>query len=624
MKAGLEVHQQLDTGKLFCRCPSELSETVLGEVTRQLRPTGGEDRAIDPAVAFEAERGRVFRYEATTSDCLVEADEEPPHELNPRALATALTVAALLHARPLDEIEVMRKIVIDGSNTSGFQRTALIAVDGRLDVGGRRYSIPAICLEEDAARKAGEGEGETRYRLDRLGIPLIEIATGPEITGGAEAREVAEEIGALLRSTRRVRRGIGTIREDLNISVPGGTRIEIKGVQELRLIQRYVETEEERQTHLLAVREELARRGAGRPDGAPEEVTHLLEGVATGPLRGLRERGAVAYALRLPGFGGLLKGARPEGERLGRELADHARTAGVRGLLHSDELPAHGLDEERVARLREHLRAGPLDAWVLVTAGRRPTAIAALERVRERAAAATLGVPPETRDPLPDGRSRYSRPLPGRDRMYPETDVPPIRTSEEELERIRGSLPEPPSAERARLAARYDLHAEVVRRLQQLDEVDRLEAMIGRGHPAATVARLLAQDLDAAAEGLPTPHHLPTDEELEAILAALDRGLFAKEALPGLLRRLMEEGPPVEKVLTGAGLTPLSRGELEILADELVERNASLIAEKGERARSPLMGDLMREVRGRRDGKEVAEVLERALKRRLAAAGPGG
>ena len=197
MKAGLEVHQQLATTKLFCPCPSELSEQVEGTVQRRLRATGGELRALDPAAAFESSRGLSFVYEIVPTTCLVELDEEPPHAINAEALDVALTVALLLHATPIDEILVMRKLVVDGSNTSGFQRTALVAVDGWVEVGGRRVSIDTICLEEDAARKVSETGGEVRYRLDRLGIPLVEVATGPDLTSPEQVREVAQAIGAL-------------------------------------------------------------------------------------------------------------------------------------------------------------------------------------------------------------------------------------------------------------------------------------------------------------------------------------------------------------------------------------------------------------------------------------------
>jgi glutamyl-tRNA(Gln) amidotransferase subunit E len=617
VKVGLEVHQQLATGKLFCACPSELSELVTGELRRQLRPTGGEDQAIDPAVAFEALRGRSFRYQTTASDCLVEADEEPPHALNPLALEVALTMAELLHARPLDEIEVMRKIVIDGSNTSGFQRTALVAVDGTLELGGRRYSIPTICLEEDAARKIDEDHGSSRYRLDRLGVPLIEIATGPEIEAGAEARAVAQEIGSLLRATRRVRRGIGTIREDLNVSVPDGTRVEIKGVQELRLIERYVAAEGERQEELARVARELARRGAAPPEGPAQNVSGIVGRVREGPLRGAGERGSVALAIRLPGFDGLLRGRSPEGPRLGRELADHARTAGVRGILHSDELPGHGVGSELVDELRSALGAGAEDAFVIVLAPSPAVAEAAVLRVVERARQAFAGVPPETRDPLPDGRTRYSRPLPGRDRMYPETDVPPIAITAERRAAIASHLPELPAETRRRVAERYGLHAEVVLGLDREGALDRFEGLVARGHPAAVVARLLAQDLGEAAQGLPGPVREPTDDELAQVLSALSEGRFAKEGLPSVLRELLVRGGDTEAALRAAGLAPLSRDELERLAEEVLQANAALLADRGERALSPLMGDLMRRVRGRRDGREVAQVLESAVRRHL-------
>ncbi|EQD56639.1 glutamyl-tRNA(Gln) amidotransferase, subunit E, partial [mine drainage metagenome] len=265
MKVGLEIHQQLVPRKLHCRCPVELTETVQGAVERRLRVASGEELGVDPAAEFQAARESIFRYEWGPSNCLVDLDEEPPNELDPDALDVALTMALLLHARPVDEIEVMRKIVVDGSNTTGFQRTSLIAMGGYVEVEGRRFAIQSVCLEEDAARKVSDRDGVVTYRLDRLGVPLIEISTQPEMTSGEEARRVAEEIGSLLRSTERVRRGIGSIREDLNVSVDGGHRVEIKGAQELRLLPEYVEREGDRQRMLLTLRDSLRARQATDP-----------------------------------------------------------------------------------------------------------------------------------------------------------------------------------------------------------------------------------------------------------------------------------------------------------------------------------------------------------------------
>lgn len=622
MKAGLEVHQQLAVGKLFCACPAELTEEVTSAFTRSLRAAGGENRAVDIAAAFQAARGLVYRYEAGPSSCLVEMDEEPPHPLNEAALDAALTFALLLRARPVDEIQVMRKIVVDGSNTTGFQRTALVAMDGELEVRGRRYSIPTICLEEDAARKVRESPGEVSYRLDRLGIPLIEVATGPEITSGAEAREVAEEIGALLRATRRVRRGIGTIREDVNVSIEGGHRIEIKGVQELRGIEEYVDREVDRQGFLLHVRDELRRRHAQVPSEPPRDITELVQGVTSGPFSGAGRGGQVVLALRLPGYGGLLRSPPGTEERLGRELADQARSVGLRGLVHSDELPGYGVSEALLAALREQLGRSETDAFVIVTDRSRERASLALERVAQRARAAIDGVPGETRDPLPDGRTRYSRPLPGRDRMYPETDIPPIPITAERLDGLRARLPERPEELESRLAREHTLPPEVVRQLVIGDLVESFESLARDGHPAGLVARLLTQDLPAVPRPAPAaPPFSPSIAVLGALLTATEAGRIAKEGIPTVLAVLAAGAPSVEAAIERAGLAGFSREDLVALVRKVVEANAELVRTRGDAAFSPLMGDVMREVRGRRDGREVGETLREEIDRARARTG---
>ena len=617
MKVGIEVHQQLSTGKLFCGCPSELSETTFPPFVRLLRPAQGEDRTVDIAAAFQASRGLTFRYEPGPSSCLVEMDEEPPHDLNAEALDVALTFALLVGARPVDEIEIMRKIVVDGSNTAGFQRTALVAVDGELPVGDRIYGIQSICLEEDAARKVGETETGIAYRLDRLGIPLIEVATAPDITSGAEARAVAEEIGALLRATRRVRRGIGTIREDLNVSTEGGSRIEIKGVQELRLIATYVEREEGRQKFLLEVRDALRARGARIPDGEPTDLSSVFSDVRSGPLAVVHRHEGTVLGLGLPGFAGLL-GPRPgTEERLGRELADQARSAGLKGLIHSDELPGYGASEQHVHAVRERLRLGASDAFVLVAGPSTRVLTMALARVLGRAAAALDGVPGETRDPLTDGRSRYSRPLPGRHRMYPETDIPPVPVTPELLDGVRSHLPERPAELEARLERTHHLGEELVRQLVYGGEVDRFEALTARGHPAPLVARLLTQELPAAAEAATTGEFNPAPETLDELLRATGTGRIGKEGVPAVLTALAGGAPSVDAAITATGLEGLSAEALRALIEKIVQAQAPLVRARGTDAFSPLMGDVMREVRGRRDGREVAAELRRAIERVL-------
>src|SRR5437867_581627 len=406
---------------------------------------------IDAAALEEAKRRLMFVYEATPNSCLVEADEEPPHPPNPEAMDIALEIALLLDAKPVNEVDFMRKIVIDGSNTAGFQRSALVALDGRLEVNGKQIGVPTILLEEDAARKLGEGEAEVVYRLDRLGIPLVEIATTPNIGTPEEAREVALAFGSLLRATRKVKRGIGTIREDVNVSIEGGARIEIKGVQDLRLIATFVEKDVERQVMLLSVAAELKRRNITSVPTELRDLTSLFRETESKVVQSALKKPGVVLGWALPGFAGLLKG------KLGPELAAHARIAGVAGIFHSDELPGYGITPSELDAVRKALGLGASDACVLV-ADDESKARAAFEEMGSRAAAAIGGVPPEPRDRGPGGTTATRRPLPGESRRTPAGGAPPTRITTQRPRRTREPLPEGPDVTIARLAGEYGIH----------------------------------------------------------------------------------------------------------------------------------------------------------------------
>lgn len=248
-KSGIEIHQQLDTLKLFCNCQSIVRDGNPDIVVeRKLRAVAGETGFVDQAAAYEKSKDKKFIYEACgTSCCLVELDEEPPHNLNSDALKIALEISLLLNAKIVDEIQFMRKTVIDGSNVSGFQRTALIAQDGFIETSKGKVIIDLICLEEEAAKKIETTKDYTKYRLDRLGIPLVEIATDASIKDPDHAKEVSEKLGMILRSTGKVKRGLGTIRQDVNVSIKKGVRTEIKGFQDLKSIPKVINYEIQRQ-----------------------------------------------------------------------------------------------------------------------------------------------------------------------------------------------------------------------------------------------------------------------------------------------------------------------------------------------------------------------------------------
>ena len=621
MKVGLEIHQQLSTGKLFCRCRAELSEAVQASFVRHLRATAGESGILDAAARLQASRGRAYRYETVENSCLVEADEEPPQPVDPRALDVSLTLSALLGAHPVDELVVMRKTVVDGSNTSGFQRTALVAVDGSLLLGKKPVGILSLCLEEDAARKTRENDQEVVYRLDRLGIPLLEIATAPDLTTGEEAREAAETIGALLRATRRVRRGIGSVREDLNVSIDGGARVEIKGVQELRWLARYVENEAERQARLLKVRDTLRERGAQPPTGAIVDVAGAFRSTANRNLSETFRQGGSAWAIALPRFGGLLGTSATGPERLGRELADHARAEGLGGILHSDELPGYGISPSEVEEVRRLLSLpSPEDAFVVVAHRERALALRAVEAVRSRASQALVGIPEETRDPLPEGRTRYSRPLPGRHRMYPETDLPPVRISPGMLETVAAHLPERPEETRRRLEQRAGLGAELADQLVRQGEVAVFDGLVDQGVVPSLAARTLTQDLPPLEERKGSPI-AETDAErvhfLSPLLRSVGDGKIAKEGVPPVLERMVLGGEDLDSALAHSGLGSPSGPSLEAQIAEVLHEQEQLWKSRGMTAFQPLMGHLMRRLRGRVDGEVAARALRAALERRL-------
>lgn len=251
LKCGLEIHQQLDTSKLFCNCPSLLRRDEPDfKISRKLHAVAGESGEVDVAASYQASLGKEFVYEGYDTTCLVEIDEEPPHEINEEALKIGLQIAILLNAKIIPFTQIMRKTVINGSNTSGFQRTVLIAQDGWVETSHGRVGIESVVLEEDSARIVNNEGKKVIYRLDRLGIPLVEIATAPDVKTPEQAKEVALHIGEILR-TVKVRRGLGTIRQDVNLSIKGGKRVELKGFQDIRNIEKAIEIEVKRQEQLV-------------------------------------------------------------------------------------------------------------------------------------------------------------------------------------------------------------------------------------------------------------------------------------------------------------------------------------------------------------------------------------
>jgi len=610
LTCGIEIHQQLDTHKLFCSCRSCLVEEEGKCFRRRLRPTQSEMGEIDRAALAQAERRMHFAYQAPPEvSCLVEADEEPPHDADAEAVQTSLIVSSMLNCRVMDEVHFMRKIVIDGSNTSGFQRTALVAVDGHLDLNGRQIGILSLCLEEDAARKVETKDREVTYRLDRLGIPLIEIATAPDMHDPEEVKEVAQRLGSILRSTRKVKRGLGTIREDLNISIPDGARVEIKGAQDLSLLPTYVRNEMERQRSLIEIRRILKERGAAPVPVTAKDISGLLKDSRSKVVHSALSKGGKVFCSALPLFAGVLRSADSK-LRLGAEMAQHARSRGVAGIFHSDELPAYGITAEEVAAIRKDMSLRDGDAFALCAdaADRaEPALLAAVARANQ----ALIGVPEETRAPLPDGTSVYSRPLPGAGRMYPETDVKPILIERSRLEAIRQDLPELPEERTMRISREYGINEQQSRQLVKEGYDEIIEAIAQDRAVAAVAARTFLNTYpELQKEGVDLGSL--TDDMVRKAFKALAADRFAKEALPAGLKELAK-GSDVEKAISSLGLGSLDQEDAIGIIDAIISERAEFVREKGEAAVGPLMGVAMKELRGKVDGKRAADLLKERI-----------
>ncbi|HDD46403.1 MAG TPA: Glu-tRNA(Gln) amidotransferase subunit GatE, partial [Candidatus Aenigmarchaeota archaeon] len=462
LKVGIEIHQQLDTAcKLFCNCKSRLSGKKPSAVLyRKLRPVLSEMGELDAAAKEEKERSKDFYYNIYREEaCLVEMDEEPPHEVNRDALEIALKICLLLNAEIPDEIHFMRKIVIDGSNTSGFQRTAIVGMNGMLKLKDEKIGIANICLEEESCQIIRREQKKVVYGLDRLGIPLIEIGTRPEIKTPEQAKAVAEKIGMILRSTKNVKRGIGTIRQDINVSIKGGARVEIKGAQELGLIPKIIENEVARQLNLLKIRDDLRRIKFKPVKLKIFDVSDIFKNSQS-----LITRDKSTFAIKIERFAGFLKRKITPTRTLGNEIANYVRArTPLKGIIHSDEeLGKYKLDKE-FEKLASAVKAKKGDT-LIIAVGEKNIVEKTMKVIVERINQLLVGVPEETRRALDNGDTEYMRPLPGAARMYPETDTLPIIVKDKDI-----PLPELLTDKIERYKKEYSLGDDLARDLVRLD-----------------------------------------------------------------------------------------------------------------------------------------------------------
>ncbi|KAA8923205.1 Glu-tRNA(Gln) amidotransferase subunit GatE [Thermoplasma sp.] len=597
-KIGLEVHFQLNTGKLFCRCPVEQTQDEMFRFRRKLHISASELGNIDAAASYESMRSRSFEYIVADNSCLVEMDEEPPKSPNRLALATAIAVSRSLGCDVMDHITYMRKIVIDGSNTTGFQRTAIVGINGRIETSRGPVRISTVCLEEDAARKIEEKNNVVVYSLDRLGIPLIEISTEPDIVDEEHAVEVARSIGYLVISTGNARRAVDAVRQDVNFSMGYG-RVEIKGVSKLAQIRDVIRYERERQENLrIAVDTIRSRGGIDRSSFKLKDVSDFFSNTKSKIIRNGLESGRI-FASLLKNMAGTLKNGKL---RMGKEIADLVRSYGIKGVMHSDELPGYGLTAEEVETVYRSLGKSENDAVLLIVMD--PARVSFIENaIFDRIQKIMSMDLSETRGPSGD-ETVFLRPMPGKDRMYPETDVPVIEVGADLAAMASSIRPRTYGEVVQDLVKTYGIskqNAEYIASEMILDLFQRMAQLIDAREAARMITQIIP-DLERK-----TGKVLDQDKILRLCQRSKEMQLDRYQLEKAL--EILYEKNSVEAALSDSRIRELSRQELEDLISDILNtrgdatRNAiiALIRERTDRVFDPRMAmECFNEVKNRR------------------------
>lgn len=616
---GLEIHQQLATGaKLFCNCKPIESDEYSIKFSRKLRITSSELGEFDPSAIFEKSKEKTILYSRNPqSSCLVEQDDEPPHDLDHNAKETVLIMASALKSNIFNEIYVMRKLVIDGSNTSGFQRTMLVSTGGSLEVNGKSIGVQSICLEEDAAKLLRDSGDTREYSLDRLGIPLVEIALDPVAGTPQEIRDIALTLGRMLRATKRVGRGIGSIRQDVNVSIEGGgSVIEVKGVQKLDQLEKVIEYEAKRQHGLKIIAEKLRTLKTEKiiVENDVKNVADVFKSCKSKIIQKSLSEGSSIKAMKIKGLAGMFGWEPYPGIRLGKQLGELVRFFGLGGLFHSDELPNYGIEEPEIQQIRNILNMGSDDAFIIV-AGNEKKLDTVIGSIIKRIEDAKNGIPAETRAATITGETVFLRPRPGSSRMYPETDIPPIIVTNTEIEQAKSKIPKSWEENLLALQKQYELNQQLSVQVFDSEYLDLFETICKdkRVSPNFVASTLCGTITNLERQGMDSGV-LKTTDILEAF-SLVTEGKIAKESLEMIFTSIMSgKSKTISEAIKSNALNTIEDTELHKILDELIESSSKIIEEQGLRSMGPLMGLAMKTLRGKVDGQKLNQLLENKIK----------
>src|SRR3989339_854301 len=614
--SGLEIHQQLlTTKKLFCRCPAgKYSEHYDAEILRHMRPTLSELGEYDGTalMEFKTKKDIIYRIQHDTV-CTYEMDDTPPFQINEQALDIALEISMLTKAKIVDEMHIARKQYLDGSIPTGFQRTAIVSVGGAVPYKDREIRLIQMSIEEDSCREAGDVGHKRTYLTDRLGMPLIETVTYPDMKTPVEVAEVNDILRRLARCTGKVRIGVGAGREDVNVSVTGGTRIEIKGVPSIKRIPLLTYNEAMRQWNLLRLREELHNRGITKDtfESRIDDVTKLLNKTNYQPINKAIEEGQTVKCVTLKGFKGLLSWQTQTDTYFSKEISDRVRVIAclttLPNIIHSDSYE-NTLSTSEGLKIRRTVGAKDDDTLVIVWGNQADAELGANEIII-RAKEATIGIPSETRQALRDGTNGFERILPGPDRMYPDTDLPPKRITKERRDKIRMQIPKP-YWENETWYYQIGVPKDLIRDLSGSRFANLFETCVREWKlEPKTVAtaliqfpkRLKKKKLDISLIGV---------DEFNKIFEALKDKKIVKDSILDLLERVIRNGGFTEDLM----LKPSQKNELKSVYSQVKKEIKDIKLMNEEQKEKIMIGMMMNHLRSRVNGITITEFVREQQK----------
>lgn len=612
-KSGLEIHQQLLTEKkLFCRCPAgKYSEKYDAEILRHMRPTLSELGEYDGTalMEFKTKKEIIYRINRETV-CTYEMDDTPPFLINVEALNITIQIGTLYNCNIVDELHIARKQYLDGSIPTGFQRTAIFALDGWIPFKDRKVEIVQMSIEEDSCREVSDVGHYRTYLTDRLGMPLIETVTGPDMRTPQEVAEVNILCSALVRSTGKVRRGIGAARQDVNVSVEGGTRIEIKGVPRIPIIPLLTYNEAMRQWNLLRLREELHNRGVTEKtfQAKVDDITHIIKSPHYLPLEEAVEKKYKIKCVVLKGFKDLLHWQTQTDTYFSREISDRVRVIAclttIPNIIHSDS-KGDTITSSDWQKIKKHVNASNEDTIVIVWGDERDTTTACNEIII-RAKEATIGIPSETRQALSDGTNGFERILPGADRMYPDTDLPPAKITKERLDKLRANLPEQ-FWKREKWYEELGIPKDTIRELSISKFAELFKKAVTEWKLDPTVTAVALIHYPKRLKKLDFNPELITVEMMNEILKHFKSGLLSRWGMFIALKKSLQFGKFYPELLP----RPILEEELiSIIAMKKKELKNIKLHSSG-RKKKVLMGLVMEEVKMNVEGKLVEEKLKK-------------